>query len=173
LLNTPIHSGDIGLPGKHELPLTGPEFIALLQTTLAEGIAFRFRARGCSMDPFIRDGDVIMVSPAGEGSPGMGNVVTFVQRGIERVLVHRVIRIRTNFYYMKGDSTGGGDLPVPRANILGLVTGVERGRKRVLIAFLTRKELMSPLVRVAMKLRGSIRKMRKALFVSFHGKDVS
>jgi hypothetical protein len=129
LLNTPIHSGDIGLPGKHELPLTSPEFIALLQTTLAEGIAFKFRARGCSMDPFIRDGDVIIVSPAGEGSPGMGDVVTFVQRGIERVLVHRVIRIRTNFYDMKGDSTGGETFRSPEQTSWDWSRGLKGGAR--------------------------------------------
>ena len=67
---------------------------------------------------------------------------------------------------MKGDGTTGVDSPVPTANILGLVTRVERGRKRVfiglgperfLIALLTRKGLMVPLVRVVAKLFRPIR----------------
>lgn len=156
--------------GERELSLTGPAFIELLQATLGKGAPFRFRARGFSMDPFIRDGDVITVSPLGEDSPGIGDVVAFVQKEFKKLLIHRVIRIKTNLYFMKGDNAGDGDNPVPRENLLGLVTRAERGCKRVfiglgperfLIALLTRERLMIPLVRVAVKLRGSIRNMMK------------
>jgi signal peptidase I len=163
-------------PGERELSLTGPSFIELLQATLGEGAPFRFRARGFSMDPFIRDGDVITVSPLGENSPGMGDVVAFVQREIEKLLIHRVIRIKANAYFMKGDNTKGVDSSVPPANVLGLVTRVERGRKRVfiglgperyLIALLTRRGLTIPLVRVALKLLRPIHNMMRLFFVAF------
>ena len=158
------------------MSLTGPAFIELLQATLGKGAPFRFRARGFSMDPFIRDGDVITVSPLGEDSPGLGDVVAFVQREIEKLVIHRVIRIKANSYFMKGDNTTGADSPVPRANLLGLVTRVERGRKRVfiglgperfLIALLTRKGWTIPLVRVAVKFLHPIRSMMMVLFVPF------
>ena len=71
--------------GERELFLAGPVFIGLLQTAMAKGAPFSFRARGSSMHPFIRDGDVITVSPLGEGSPGLGDVVAFVQREIENL----------------------------------------------------------------------------------------
>ena len=105
-------------------------------------------------------------------------MVAFVQGEIEKLVAHRVIRIKANSYFMKGDNTTGVDSPVPPANVLGLVTRVERGRKRVfiglgperfLIALLTRKELMIPLVLVAVKLRGSIRNLMKVLLVPFRG----
>jgi hypothetical protein len=130
------------------------------------------------MHPFIRDGDVITVSPLGEGSPGLGDVVAFVQREIERLVVHRVIRIEANSYFMKGDDATGVDGPVPTANILGLVTRARRGQKRVfiglgperfLIALLARKGLMAPLVRVVAKLLRPIRYMVRALFLPFQG----
>ena len=165
-------------PAERELSLTGPAFIELLQATLGKGAPFRFRARGFSMDPFIRDGDVITVSPLGEDLPGVGDVVAFVQREIEKPLVHRVIGIKANSYFMKGDNTTGVDSPVPTANLLGLVMRVERGRKRVLIglgperfliALLTRKGLMIPLVGFAVKLLGSIRNMMRVLFAPFQG----
>ena len=73
----------VSRPGESELFLTGPVFIELLQATLAEGAPFTFRARGSSMHPFIKDGDVITVSPLGEDSPGLGDVVAFVQGEIE------------------------------------------------------------------------------------------
>jgi signal peptidase I len=156
--------------------LKGPVFIELLQATLAKGVPFTFRARGSSMHPFIKDGDVITVSPLGEDAPGLGDVVAFVQGEIEKLVVHRVIRIKANSYFIKGDGTTGIDSPVPRINVLGLVTRVKRGRKRVfiglgperfLIALLTRKGLAVPLVRVAAKLLRPIRNMMTALFVPF------
>jgi signal peptidase I len=161
-------------PGESEFFLTGPVFIELLQATLAKGVSFRFRARGFSMHPFIRDGDVITVSPLGEDSPGLGDVVAFVRREIEQLVVHRVIRIKANSYFMKGDGTIGIDSLVPTANVLGLVTRIERGHKRVfiglgperfLIALLTRKGLTVPLVRVVAKLLRPIRYTVMALFV--------
>ncbi len=118
------------------------------------------------MYPFIKDGDVITVSPLGEDSPRLGDVVAFVQREMEKLVVHRVIRTEPNSYFMKGDDTEAGDGPVPTANVLGLVTRVERGHKRViiglgperfLIALLARKGLMIPLVRVAVILLRPIR----------------
>jgi hypothetical protein len=126
------------------------------------------------MHPLIRDGDVITVSPLGEDSPGLGDVVAFVRGEIKKLVVHRVIRIKSNSYFMKGDGSAGVDSPVPTASILGLVTRVERGRKRVfiglgperfLIALLTRNGLMIPLVRVVAKLLRPIRYMMMALFV--------
>jgi len=130
------------------------------------------------MYPFIKDGDVITVSPLGKASPRVGDVVAFTQREIEKLVIHRVIRTEPNSYFMKGDDTGAGDGPVPAANVLGLVTRVERGRKRVIIglgperffiALLARKDLMIPIVRVALILLRPIRSIMTSLFVSFHG----
>jgi len=157
-----------------ELSLTGPALIELLQATLAKGVAFKFRARGFSMYPFIKDGDVITVSPLAKDSPRLGNVVAFVQREMEKLVVHRVIRIGANSYFMKGDDTQAGDSPVPKENVLGLVTKVERGQKRVfiglgperfIIAILTRKGWAIPLVRAAVKLLRPIRNMARILLV--------
>ncbi len=128
------------------------------------------------MYPFIRDGDVITVSPLGKALPRVGDVVAFVQREIEKLVIHRVIRTEPNSYFMKGDDTEGGDSPVPAGKVLGLVTRVERGRRgvfiglgpeRFLIALLSRKGLTIPLVRVAVILLRPIRCMVMALFVKF------
>jgi signal peptidase I len=158
------------------LSLTGPVFIELLRATLAKGVPFTFRARGSSMHPFIRDGDVITVSPLGAHPPVLGDVVAFVQREIDRLVVHRVIGIKANSCFMKGDDTGGVDRPVPTVNVLGLVKRVERGHKRVfiglgperfLIALLTRNGLMVPLVRVVAKLLRLIRYLALTLSAPF------
>jgi signal peptidase I len=66
--------------------------IELLHATLARGASFRFRTSGFSMDPFIRDGDVITVSALSEGSPGLGDVVAFVQKETPKLAVHQIGR---------------------------------------------------------------------------------
>jgi signal peptidase len=168
----------VSRPGETELFLTGPVFIELLQETLAKGVPFTFRARGSSMHPFIKDGDLITVSPLlREYLPAVGDVVAFIQREAETLVVHRVIAIKSNCYVTKGDGTTGvGDGPVSAPDLLGLVTKVERNGKRVfiglglerrLIARLTGMELMIPLVRAVSKLLRFIRTMTMVMHVSF------
>ncbi len=145
-----------------QLSVPGPALVELLRTTLAEGGPFRFLAKGFSMDPFIRDDDMITVWPLVDPSPGLGDVVAFIQAKTERLLVHRVIRVKGNSFVIKGDNSAGVDGLIPRANIIGRVKRVERNNKRVflgfgpervLIAFLSGLGLMVPLARLASKLR--------------------
>ena len=159
-----------------ELSLPGPALLELLRATLAKGMSFRFRAKGFSMDPFIRDGDVITISALSEGSPALGDVVAFVQKETPKLAMHRVVRIKGGSYLIKGDNTTGADGLIPRANILGSVKRVERKDKRVflglgperfLIAFLTRMGLTVPLVRIAANLLRIFRHSMMVLFVPF------
>ena len=62
-----------------DLPLSGQALLDLMRAVLAKGVPFRFCARGWSMAPFIRDGDVITVSPLRQSLPGVGEVVAFVR----------------------------------------------------------------------------------------------
>jgi signal peptidase len=146
---------------ERQLSLPGPALIEILRATLAEGMPFRFRAKGFSMDPFVRDDDVITVWPLADQSPGLGDVVVFIQENAERLLVHRVIRVKESSYVIKGDNSAGADGLIPGSNILGWVKKVERNNKRVflgfgpervLIAFLSGLGLMVPLARLASKL---------------------
>ena len=61
----------------HELPLSGQALLELMRAVLARGVPFRFCARGWSMAPFIRDGDVITVSRFRHDLPDIGEVVAF------------------------------------------------------------------------------------------------
>jgi len=143
--------------------------LGLLDGVLSRGVPFRFRAGGSSMAPFIRDGDVISVSPFRGGSPGMGEVVAFLQPEIEKLIVHRVVGRRKTGCLIRGDNAEGtaADLVSPR-NILGRVTRVERGGKnvwlglgpeRLAIAFLSRAGLLLPMCLGASRL---IRPFRKS-----------
>ena len=136
--------------------ISGPVLVALLRAVLERGQPFRFEAPGFSMSPFIRDGDAITVAPLAGASPRPGDVVAFLRPDSGKLVVHRVVGKRGDaFLIIRGDNAEEGDGLVPRANVLGRVTRVERDGKRVylglgperhLIAFLTRWGLLRPLL---------------------------
>ncbi|MBU0493049.1 MAG: S26 family signal peptidase [Chloroflexi bacterium] len=132
-----------------------PVLIGLLQAVLERGKPFRFEAPGFSMSPFVRDGDVITVTSLSGASPGRGDVVAFLCPDSGKLVVHRVVGERDGAFLIRGDNAEEGDGLVPRANVLGRVTKVERdgkpvrlglGSERYLIAFLTRWGLLRPLL---------------------------
>lgn len=143
----PFFSGPVG-----SVCLGGEAAAMLLEETLLGGYSSKFSARGFSMFPFIRDGDVITVSPLHGLSPGIGDVVVFRDPSAGRLLVHRAVGRRGGFYIMRGDNAEAADGCVPARSIIGRVTGVERegkgvslglGPERFLIALLSRAGLLS------------------------------
>lgn len=138
-----------------DLPLSGQALLDLMQAVLGKGVPFRFCARGWSMAPFIRDGDVITISPLGNGPPRIGDVVAFVRPGAGNLVVHRVVARRGSGSLIQGDSLGERtDGIIPAENLLGQVTRVERnghdvrlglGPERRAIAWLSRTSRLVPL----------------------------
>ena len=123
----------------------------LVKDILSQGAECRFQANGHSMSPFIKDGDIVIVSPILHVSPGIGDVVAFIYKETGRLLIHRVVGKNGESYLTRGDNTLEGDGLIYSANILGYVTKVERNGKKVslglgperfLIARLTRKGLL-------------------------------
>jgi signal peptidase len=136
--------------------LSGSEVLPeLVKEVLSKGVECRFQAKGHSMSPFIKDGDIVTISPLTSSSPGLGDVVALNHPENEKLIIHRVVKKRNNDYYVKGDNALEADGLVQAKNILGYVNKVERdgknvrlglGPERFLIAFLTRKGLLFPLV---------------------------
>jgi signal peptidase len=138
-----------------ELSFSGPAFVELIRAVLDKGVPFRFKAKGISMHPFIRNGDVITVYPLSGTSPRYGDVVAFIRPNTSTLIVHRVVGKGDDSFLIRGDNTGYFDGLIPTTNILGYVTKVERndreaylglGLERFLIAFLTRRGLLLPLL---------------------------
>ena len=135
-----VHAGELSLPG--------PALLELLQAVLGRGRSFRFQAKGSSMSPCIRDGDVIQVAPATAATPRLGQVVACVPPGRRGPVVHRVIARRGSRFLTKGDNICRADGLLARSSILGVVTRVERngepvpaglGPERIAIAWLSRR----------------------------------
>ena len=140
------------------LPLSNLALLQLMQAVLAKGYPFRFQARGWSMVPFIRDGDVIVVTPFHDNkNPKIGEVIAFIHPEVGKLIVHRVIAKQDSAFFIQGDSIlEQSDGYVPTNNLLGRVIRVERngksiwlglGFERYLIAWLSRMRLLIPIFR--------------------------
>jgi len=94
------------------------------------------------------------VSPHTNNSIHPGDIVAFIRPKLNKLIIHRVVGKKTEYFHIKGDNIPDTDEQIPATNILGRVTRVERngkevfwglGPERFLIAFLTRRGLLFPL----------------------------
>jgi hypothetical protein len=134
---------------KKGLSLSGKALIELMLAVHAKGMPFRFKAGGHSMAPFIRDGDVILVSPIASRASGLGDVVAFIHPETKLLCMHRVLSLNGDRLLIQGDNMPDKpDGMIPREAIVGRVTQVERagrrirlglGPERLLLALLSRR----------------------------------
>ncbi len=138
------------LPGSEVLP-------ELVMEVLSKGVECRFQAKGYSMSPFIKDGDMTTISPVFGSLPRLGDVIAFIHPRTEKLLIHRVVWKSGDVYLVKGENALEPDGLIKKENVLGLVTKVERKGKRIflglgperfLIALLTRTNLLRPVLRL-------------------------
>ena len=139
-----------------ELSLSSQSLRELLRAVLDKGASFRFRAKGFSMSPFIKDGDVLTVAPWQGTAPRLGDVVVFTHPNTGKLIIHRIIGKKIGSYLTKGDNVPEGDGLISRAAILGRVTKAERdgkyiflglGPERFVIAFFLTHRGLLPLLR--------------------------
>lgn len=138
-----------------DLPLSGHALFEIMRMVLDRGLPFRFRARGWSMAPFIKDGDVITVAPLHHSTPGIGDVVAYIRPDEEKLVVHRIIATRSKIAILLGDNgVEYQEELIPQENVLGKVTRIERtgrnvliglGPERYMIAWLSRARLLTPI----------------------------
>jgi len=109
------------------------EFTELSKEILAKDCCLRFQAKGRSMFPAIRDGDILNVEPVNARKVRLGDVI-FYRSGGRRLVAHRVIKkiFKTERVILltKGDSNKDKGQEVNSNDILGRVKVIERGRRR-------------------------------------------
>lgn len=146
--------------------LSGAGLQTLMGAALARGASFRFTARGFSMDPFVRDGDVLTVGVAAR-RPKAGDIVAVRAQATGRLLVHRVVAHVPAGLLVRGDGSGQADGVFGPADVLGVVVVVERrgrvvrlgrGPERRLIALLSREGMLRPLVAAGRRLSAVLRR---------------
>ncbi len=124
-----------------------------MAAVLEKGRPFRFQARGLSMHPFIKDGDILTVSPL-RRALRVGDVAAYRVAGRPSLAVHRVTAVRGEVLILRGDNAGVDDDPVAGADVLGLVTRVERDGRTVHVAIGAGRRLLAGLSQ-----RGALRPM--------------
>jgi signal peptidase I len=129
-----------------QAPLMG-----LIQEVLGRGSCMKLQAKGYSMNPFIKEGDVLTLSPMIDGAPKVGDVVAFKLPEDGKLAIHRVIKSSADLYLIKGDCCSEPDGYIFEKDILGLVSGIERdgnttrlglGPEKILISFLSGKNML-------------------------------
>lgn len=106
--------------------MSSADLAGLLRASLARGVSLRFHATGSSMSPFIRDDDVITISPLGAAEIGIGDVVAFTRPGTDRLVIHRIVRVESGSFLLQGDNVVEADALIPAGGLLGRLTGIER-----------------------------------------------
>lgn len=129
----------------NEVSFSSTSLIELIQSTLAKNSSFRFKVTGYSMSPFIKDSDIVTISSLSPAA--LGKITAFIHPGNKKLIIHRIIGQNKGYFILKGDRIAEIDGLIPRKNILGCVTRIERnnrdarlglGAERLLIAFLSK-----------------------------------
>ena len=135
--------------------LSGRALHEFLQAVIAKGASFRFEARGFSMHPFIKDGEMITISPVEGGRLFSGDVVAFCHPETGRLTVHRIVKKDAQGLLLRGDNCSEADGLISATSLLGRVTevgGKNRivrlglGPERYFLALLSRYYLLQPLL---------------------------
>ena len=110
------------------------DFEELSAQVLKAGHDLRFRARGSSMRPMVRDGDILIVRRADDTEIAVGDIV-FYRSHRKGMVVHRVVGVqkdmREGILVVKGDAVGSPDPAVCESQVWGKVVSIERSGRPI------------------------------------------
>lgn len=135
----------------------------LLIAVLEKDVPFRFLAKGFSMSPFIKDGDIVTVSPLSIRSIKIGDVVAFIHPNTEHLAVHRVVDKAEEEYFIQGDNIQVADGIIPKVNIVGILSKVERHGKEISLGLGPERKLIALFSRI-----GILKRFVNLLWRCFH-----
>src|SRR5713226_5518127 len=99
-------------------------FRDLVSEMLASGLRFRFQARGRSMLPVIKDGEILHVAPVPPGKLKVGDIVLFSEG--TQLKAHRIVRRKQNSFRTRGDSGLEMDNAIRGEQFMGRIVAKER-----------------------------------------------
>jgi uncharacterized repeat protein (TIGR01451 family) len=106
-----------------ELRAASGTFSDLARELVAQGLDFRFQARGRSMWPEIKDGETLRVRAASEPELKVGDIVLFTDGA--QLKAHRIIHRERNVFITRGDSGLDADGIVREEQIVGKIMSKE------------------------------------------------
>ena len=114
-------------PNNHRI-----EFAQLANETLQNGHAMRFKALGSSMTPFIRNGDILTVTPTNPKKLRISEII-FYKTKSGNAIAHRILRIKQTInqltFNTRGDASAGTYETVEQNQVMGKVTTINRNNK--------------------------------------------
>lgn len=140
---------------RREKDLSSRALAELLAAVLKKDCFFRFKAKGFSMYPFIKDDDAITVSSLSKQSLCLGDIIAAYNVATDTFIVHRLIKKNVNYCVLKGDNNPEPDEKLKMTELIGRVTCIERhgkrkyfglGSERWFIAWLNRKNFLIPIL---------------------------
>ena len=117
-----------------ELSLKSRDIHDLLTSSLklagpvnVEPFNIKIECLGNSMAPFIRHKNLLTISPAGNPNIPIrtGDIVVAANRKKARIIIHRIIQIKTDHYLLKGDNLKNPDGWFNRSDIIGKIIKIE------------------------------------------------
>lgn len=109
-------------------PLDTRKYVSILKDLVEEGHEVSMTIVGSSMAPFLIHGrDKIFFSKP-EETLKRGDMV-FYQRDNDQFVMHRIIRVKDDGYYMVGDAQTEIEGPIKQVQIFAKITRVERNGK--------------------------------------------
>lgn len=111
--------------------LPGRELMPVIRAALERGQGVRLTVNGSSMLPFIYDGETVELVPP-HSSLRRGDIV-LAQSAEDQYVLHRVVQIKGDAVFLRGDAQKHREGPLPRQAVLGRAVTVSRnGRIRTL-----------------------------------------
>lgn len=100
-------------------------FEAIIRGFLGAGLSVRFQARGASMSPAIRDGEMVEVIPASRDELGKGDIV--LAKSAHGFRLHRIVRAdhEKDVFITRGDCSQQDDPQLSGIEILGVARSKE------------------------------------------------
>ena len=132
-----------------ETLIASDAFLSLAQDILAAGHSLRFKARGRSMAPFVRDGDILTIAPASGQDLRAGDIAFYAATG-GKVVAHRVLRRWRQdgglVLLTRGDASAGYGERIGSGQVMGKAVTVQRGgREQRLDTFARRAAALATL----------------------------
>ncbi|MGA1823939.1 MAG: signal peptidase I [bacterium] len=137
------------------------KFIELSTQLLRHGEKIRFQAPGHSMQPTIREGEIITIEPVAPSAVRKGDIILY--RWEHGIIAHRVIDMELNEdtgyrFIVRGDAAHTCDDPVYFSQVLGKIVSVERKGRCIELVSL-RSKLWSAVCVWLFHVKGSIYKI--------------
>lgn len=101
------------------------EYVAVLKEMVGQGMEVSMTVSGTSMEPFLMDHRDRIYFRKPEGALKKGDMV-FFQRENGAYVMHRIMKVRKQQYYLAGDHQTSLEGPIEEKQIFAKVVSVER-----------------------------------------------